>query len=179
MSDGCCCKGVCSAMRTSSRRHVRSRSLFPTVCHAPSPRSGPSRAMRLHALACRFPSATSRTSARWPPQGPAAIAGLRADTDATPAVDRNDLKHFLAVARNGSTLAAAKALGTSQSTVHRRLQELEKRLGRSLIKRHPTGYRLTELGGALYRLTVLRVGAFAADLGAPLHRLPPGLTGPS
>jgi transposase-like protein len=46
----------------------------------------------------------------------------------------------LAVARNGSTLAAAKALGTSQSTVHRWLQELEKRLGRSLIKRHPTGY---------------------------------------
>lgn len=63
--------------------------------------------------------------------------------------DWNDLKYFLAVARNGSTLAAAKALGTSQSTVHRRLQELERRLGRPLIKRRPTGYRLTELGSLM------------------------------
>ena len=63
--------------------------------------------------------------------------------------DWNDLRYFLAVARNGSTLAAAKAMGTSQSTVHRRLQELERRLGRSLIRRHPTGYRLTELGNAM------------------------------
>jgi DNA-binding transcriptional LysR family regulator len=63
--------------------------------------------------------------------------------------DWNDLKYFLAVARNGSTLAAARALGTSQSTVHRRLQELERRLGCPLIKRHPTGYRLTELGSLM------------------------------
>jgi DNA-binding transcriptional LysR family regulator len=60
--------------------------------------------------------------------------------------DWNDLKHFLAVARHGSTLAAAKALGLSQSTVHRRIDELEKRLGRQLVVRHPTGYRLTETG---------------------------------
>lgn len=61
----------------------------------------------------------------------------------------NDLKFFLAVARNGSTLAAAKVLGTSQSTVHRRLKELETRLGHLLIERHPTGYRMTELGTAM------------------------------
>ena len=60
--------------------------------------------------------------------------------------DWDDLRHFLAVARKGSTMAAAKALGVSQSTVHRRLQALENRLGRQLVKRHPTGYRLTELG---------------------------------
>ena len=60
--------------------------------------------------------------------------------------DWNDLRHFLAVARSGSTIAAAKALGLSQSTVHRRLEELEKRLGRHLIVRHATGYKLTELG---------------------------------
>jgi DNA-binding transcriptional LysR family regulator len=60
--------------------------------------------------------------------------------------DWNDLRHFLAVARTGSTLAAAKALGTSQSTVHRRLKELEAEIGRPLVTRHPTGYRLTELG---------------------------------
>lgn len=63
--------------------------------------------------------------------------------------DWNDLRYFLAVARHGSTLAAAKALGLSQSTVHRRLAELERRLGRRLVDRHPTGYRLTEIGEAL------------------------------
>jgi DNA-binding transcriptional LysR family regulator len=60
--------------------------------------------------------------------------------------DWNDLKYLLAVARAGSTLAAAKSLRVNQSTVHRRLRELEKSLGCELVKRHPTGYRLTELG---------------------------------
>jgi DNA-binding transcriptional LysR family regulator len=60
--------------------------------------------------------------------------------------DWNDLKYFLAVARHGSTIAGAKALGLSQSTVHRRLGALERRLGRQLVTRHPSGYRLTELG---------------------------------
>lgn len=60
--------------------------------------------------------------------------------------DWNDLRYFLAVARYGSTLAAGRALSLSQSTVQRRLAELERRIGRKLVKRHPTGYRLTELG---------------------------------
>jgi DNA-binding transcriptional LysR family regulator len=60
--------------------------------------------------------------------------------------DWNDLRYFLAVARAGSTSAAGKALGLSQSTVHRRLAALEERLGRRLVKRSPTGYRLTKLG---------------------------------
>lgn len=66
--------------------------------------------------------------------------------------DWNDLKHFLAVARHGSTTAAGKALGLSQSTVHRRLSELEGRIGRALVTRHTTGYRLTEFGEALLPL---------------------------
>lgn len=60
--------------------------------------------------------------------------------------DWNDLRHFLAIARHGSTLAAAKALGVSQSTVHRRMDELERQIGRQLVTRNPTGYKLTELG---------------------------------
>jgi DNA-binding transcriptional LysR family regulator len=60
--------------------------------------------------------------------------------------DWNDLRHFLAVAQHGSTIAAAKALNVNQSTVHRRLDELEKRLGRRLVVRQSTGYKLTELG---------------------------------
>lgn len=63
--------------------------------------------------------------------------------------DWNDLKYFLAVARGGSTLAAARMLGTSQSTVHRRLTELEKHFGCDLAKRSPTGYHLTECGQRL------------------------------
>ncbi|MEH2503835.1 molybdate transport repressor ModE-like protein [Bradyrhizobium sp. AZCC 1578] len=65
--------------------------------------------------------------------------------------DWNDLKYFLAVARHGSTIAAGKALGTSQSTVHRRLEELERRLGRALVTRQNTGYRLTEYGNTLLK----------------------------
>lgn len=61
----------------------------------------------------------------------------------------NDLRYFLAVARNGSTLAAAKALGLSQSTVHRRVAALEDRLGRRLVKRRATGYQLTKLGAEM------------------------------
>ncbi len=56
--------------------------------------------------------------------------------------DWSDLRHFLAVARHGTTLAAGKALGVSQSTVQRRLEALEVRL----VQRHATGYRLTKLG---------------------------------
>ncbi|MEO8523300.1 MAG: LysR family transcriptional regulator [Caldimonas sp.] len=63
--------------------------------------------------------------------------------------DWDDLKHLLAVARHGSTLAAGRALGVDQSTVQRRLVELERRIGQALAVRQPGGYRLTEFGQAL------------------------------
>jgi DNA-binding transcriptional LysR family regulator len=63
--------------------------------------------------------------------------------------DWNDLRYLLAVARHGSTLAAARALGVNQSTVHRRLSVLERQVGLRLVHRHPTGYRLTEMGEQL------------------------------
>jgi DNA-binding transcriptional LysR family regulator len=58
----------------------------------------------------------------------------------------DDLKYFVAVARHGSTLAAARALEVNQSTVQRRLVELERRIGRALVQRLASGYRLTEFG---------------------------------
>jgi DNA-binding transcriptional LysR family regulator len=61
----------------------------------------------------------------------------------------DDLKYFLAFARAGSMQAAAKALGVNQSTVQRRIAELEERLGQRLMERHLGGYRLSELGGEL------------------------------
>ncbi len=63
--------------------------------------------------------------------------------------DWNDLRFLLAVERSGSTIAAAAALGVNQSTVQRRLAELERRLGLPLVQRHPSGYRLTEFGSSL------------------------------
>ncbi len=60
--------------------------------------------------------------------------------------DWDDLRYFLAIARRGSTLSAAKALGVSQPTVARRLSALEARIDRKLVEQHPTGYRLTDLG---------------------------------
>lgn len=66
--------------------------------------------------------------------------------------DWNDLKFFLAVARHGSTIAAGKALRTSQSTVQRRLRELEAKIGRELATRQSSGYRLTPFGEKLLPL---------------------------
>lgn len=60
--------------------------------------------------------------------------------------DWNDLKVFLAVARAGSTLAAAKALKINQTTVARRLEALESDLGLKLFERGQAGSRLTEAG---------------------------------
>jgi DNA-binding transcriptional LysR family regulator len=63
--------------------------------------------------------------------------------------DWNDLRYLLAVARHGSTIAAANALRVNQSTVQRRLAALEEAIGSKLVERTPTGYRLTETGLAL------------------------------
>ena len=63
--------------------------------------------------------------------------------------DWDDLKFFLAVAEHGSTTAAGRALNIDQSTVQRRLVQLEKRIGQAIIERRPAGYRLTAYGQAL------------------------------
>ena len=75
--------------------------------------------------------------------------------------DWNDLRYFLAVAREGSTIAAAKSLKVSQSTVHRRLEELQTRVGSHLVVRHATGYRLTALGAELLPLAERAEAAMA------------------
>ena len=63
--------------------------------------------------------------------------------------DWNDLRYFLAVAQHNSTTAAGRALKVDQSTVQRRIAEFERRIGQPLVRRHPTGYRLTEFGEQL------------------------------
>ena len=63
--------------------------------------------------------------------------------------DWNDLRIFLAIARHGSALAAARALNLNQTTVTRRVGALELALGASLFLRGPRGSILTERGEAL------------------------------
>ena len=64
-------------------------------------------------------------------------------------LDWNDLRYFIAVARRGSTLAAAKSLRTSQTTVARRIAALEQALGIQLFEKRQAGYILTPAGNAL------------------------------
>ena len=60
--------------------------------------------------------------------------------------DWNDIRHFLAVARTGSTLAAARELHVNQTTCARRIEALEAALGQRLFDRTRTGRTLTEAG---------------------------------
>jgi DNA-binding transcriptional LysR family regulator len=60
--------------------------------------------------------------------------------------DWNDLRYFLAVAREGSTLAAGRKLRTSQTTVARRIAALEAALGMPLFDKRQAGYSLTPGG---------------------------------
>ena len=64
-------------------------------------------------------------------------------------MDWNDLRYFLAVADEGSTLAAARALRVSQTTVARRITALEEALGLKLFEKRQAGYALTPAGEAL------------------------------
>jgi len=58
----------------------------------------------------------------------------------------DDLRLFLAVAREGSISGAARNLGVQHSTVSRRMRALEAKLGVRLIERKKSGYELTAAG---------------------------------
>ena len=60
-----------------------------------------------------------------------------------------DGRLFLAVARHGQMLAAARRLGTTQATLSRRVRALEQALGTTLLLRRPHGSSLTPAGEAL------------------------------
>ena len=61
----------------------------------------------------------------------------------------DDLRYFLAVARTGTTLAAARSLKVSQTTAARRVTALEEALGLILFERRQSGYALTSAGDSL------------------------------
>lgn len=64
----------------------------------------------------------------------------------------DDAKFFLAVAREGQMLGAARRLGVSQARLSRRIASLESALGAVLLYRGPQGCSLTNAGAALLPL---------------------------
>ena len=61
----------------------------------------------------------------------------------------DDLAAFLAVAKSGGLAAGAREMNSSAPTMGRRMQALERALGRELFIRHSHGYELTEAGQGL------------------------------
>ena len=61
----------------------------------------------------------------------------------------DDLRFLLAIYRQQTLSGAARDLGVNHTTVSRRLQALEERIGSRLFDRLPDGYRVTSAGGAV------------------------------
>jgi DNA-binding transcriptional LysR family regulator len=78
------------------------------------------------------------------------VEDRRAQTNGAAAMDWDNVRVFLAVARHGSLRAAGRALGLSQPTIGRRLAAFEATFGGpTLFDRLPEGLRLNAAGNAL------------------------------
>jgi DNA-binding transcriptional LysR family regulator len=79
-------------------------------------------------------------------------------------LDWDDLKTFLAIARHGTLSAAARALKVSQTTMGRRLDNLQARAGVTLLDRTPTGFQLSQTGAAIVdQVTRMEEAALALE----------------
>ena len=80
-------------------------------------------------------------------------------------LDWDDLRSFLAIARNHTLSGAARELGVQQSTMSRRLDALEERAGVRLLQKTPSGYVLTNAGeAALAHVERMEQEALAVEL---------------
>ncbi|MFN3233528.1 MAG: LysR family transcriptional regulator [Alphaproteobacteria bacterium] len=78
--------------------------------------------------------------------------------------DWDDIRVFLALAREGSVSAAAEALGVNHSTVSRRIAALEEKLESRLFDRLKSGYALTAAGEEIRAYAEdMEQAAFALD----------------
>jgi len=98
------------------------------------------------------------------------------DKKRTGRLDWEDVRYFVALARNGTLSATARGLRVNHATVARRIASLETLLGRALFDRRSNGYALTAEGRAVLSgasamdeaaLSVLR----RADVGTELSGL--------
>lgn len=62
----------------------------------------------------------------------------------------DDARHFLAVAREGQILGAARRLGISQAKLSRRIAALEAAIGARLLDRTTRGSTMTDMGNSLF-----------------------------
>lgn len=79
------------------------------------------------------------------------------------AMNWDDYRYFLAIARARSLTAAGRALGVSQPTVSRRLESMESRLKVRLFDRTQRGYEMTPAAMDIYE-TIERVGEDLSDI---------------
>lgn len=84
-------------------------------------------------------------------------------------IDWDDIRYFLAVAREGSVRGAAKRLAVNHATVLRRIAQLEERLGAQMFDKLPSGYRLTAAAEEVIE--------FAGQMEASSHQLETRLFG--
>ena len=84
--------------------------------------------------------------------------------------DWNDIRIFLMVAAEGSTLGASKKLGINQTTVSRRIQALERALDLTLFERDTRGHSLTAQGEALVE-TAGQMGLAAKNISTRAEHL--------
>lgn len=84
--------------------------------------------------------------------------------------DWSDLRYVMAVAREGSAAAAARALGVNHSTVVRRVRAFEEKSGVRVFDHLSTGYRLTN-EGKMFLTAAEAIDGVLRDLGRSVtHR---------
>ena len=79
-------------------------------------------------------------------------------------MDWDDAKYFLAIAREGQMLGAARRLNVSQARLSRRLQSLEEAVGVRLFDRSTRGCELTDAGAAFLETAERVEGEFLTGL---------------
>lgn len=78
------------------------------------------------------------------------------------AMDWDNLRYFLELARSGTLVSAARRLAVDHTTVARRIQALEKEMGTALFSREAGGHLLTEAGRRLQPQVEAMESAFVA-----------------
>lgn len=91
-------------------------------------------------------------------------------------MDWDDLRYFVELVRAGTLSGAAHRLGVTHTTISRRLQRLEQRIGEPVFSRSSQGYALTARGQTLWT-EAQRVEVAFMRIGEQLPESPATLSG--